>query len=59
MGRFVILDNNSRAFGRLPRPLPEVNTIDDLMALQERVECDIRIQKPDGSGKRLIELVDP
>lgn len=55
----MIKQGGARAYERLPERMPKLETIDELMALQEQVECDMKIYKPDGTGKRYVELIDP
>lgn len=56
---FVIKNGCSRVYQRLPNPLPALETAEDLMKLQDLLECDVRIYKNDGSGCRYVELIDP
>ena len=56
---FVISQTPTRAFHRLPTPLPAVNTMEDLIRLQDMVECDIYITMPDEYGQRRVYLYDP
>ena len=55
---FIITQTPTRAFHRLPSPLPVLQTFDDIMALQEKIECDIYITMPDEYGQRHIMFMD-
>jgi hypothetical protein len=39
--------------------LPVLETFDDLMALQDRIECDLYISMPDEYGQRRVMFLDP
>ena len=56
---FIITQTPTRAYNRLPSPLPVLETFDDLMALQERIECDLYISMPDEYGQRRVMFLDP
>lgn len=56
---FIITQTPTRAYQRLPQPLPTINTLDELMALQEKIECDLYITKPDEYGQRHVMFSDP
>lgn len=56
---FIITQTPTRAYSRLPSPLPVLQTLDDLMALQDRIECDLYISMPDEYGQHRVMLLDP
>jgi hypothetical protein len=56
---FIITQTPTRAFHRLPSPLPVLETTDDLMALQDQIECDLYISMPDEYGQRRVMFMDP
>lgn len=56
---FIISPSPTRAYHRLPHPLPALNTMDDLIKLQDTVECDLYITLPDEYGQRRVYLYDP
>lgn len=56
---FIISPTPTRAYNRLPYPLPVLNTLDDLLELQDRIECDLYITLPDEYGQRRVYLHDP
>ena len=56
---FIITQTPTHAYSRLPHPLPVLETFDDLMALQDRIECDIYISMPDEYGQRRVMFLDP
>ena len=56
---FIITQTPTHAYNRLPHPLPVLETLDDLMALQDRIECDLYITLPDEYGQRRVMLLDP
>lgn len=49
----------TRAFRRLKEGESVVNSLDELLALQDRLECDIYITLPDEYGQRRVFLYDP
>ena len=56
---FVITQTPTRAYHRLPQPLPIINTLDDLMTLQDKIECDLYITMPDEYRQRHVMFLDP
>lgn len=56
---FIISPTPTRAYHRLPYPLPVLNTLDELLELQDRIECDLYITLPDDYGQRRVFLHDP
>lgn len=56
---FIITQTPTRAYNRLPHPLPVLETFDDLIALQDRIECDLYISMPDEYGQRRVMFLDP
>lgn len=56
---FVIVRTSAKAYQRLPRQLPVLRTMDDLMELQDKIECDISISMPNKYGQRQVRLFDP
>lgn len=56
---FIIVPTPTRAYHRLPFPLPVLKTMEDLLALQDRVMCDLYIMLPDEYGQRRVCLYDP
>ena len=56
---FLIAMTPTRAFRRLKEGETVVQTFDELMALQDRLECDIYITLPDEYGQRRVFLYDP
>ena len=56
---FIITPTPTRAYHRLPHPLPVLTTLDDLLVLQDRIECDLYITLPDEYGQRRVILYDP
>ena len=56
---FIITQTPTHAYNRLPHPLPVLETFDDLIALQDRIECDLYISMPDEYGQRRVFLYDP
>lgn len=49
----------THAWQRVPNPLPAFNTLDDLLTLQDEIECDMYITMPDEYGQRRVFLYDP
>lgn len=49
----------TRAFKRLREGETVIQTLDELMALQERLQCDVYIKLPDEYGQRRVFLYDP
>ena len=56
---FLIAMTPTRAFRRLKECESVVNSLDELLALQDRLECDIYITLPDEYGQRRVFLYDP
>lgn len=57
--RFIITQTSTHAYNRLPSPLPLLQTLDDLLTLQDKVECDLYISMPDENGQRRVMFLDP
>ena len=56
---FIITHTPTRAFQRLPHPSPVLQTLEELLQLQDEVECDLYITLPDEYGQRRVFLYDP
>lgn len=56
---FLIAMTPTRAFRRLKEGESVVNSLDELLALQDRLECDLYITLPDEYGQRRVFLYDP
>ena len=56
---FIITQTPTHVYNCLPHPLPVLETFDDLMALQDRIECDLYISMPDEYGQRRVMFLDP
>ena len=56
---FIISQTPTHAFHRLPNPLPVLQTLDELLALQDQIECDLYISMPDEYGQRRVMFLDP
>lgn len=56
---FLIAMTPTRAFRRLREGESVVNGLDELLALQDQLECDIYITLPDEYGQRRVFLYDP
>ena len=56
---FIISHIPTRAYQRLPQPLPVLKTLDDLLRLQDQIECDLYISLPDEYGQRRVMVMDP
>lgn len=56
---FIITQTPTHAYHRLPQPLPVIQTLDELMELQDRIECDLYISMPDEYGQRRVMFLDP
>ena len=56
---FQIAMTPTRAFRRLADGETVVETFDELLALQDRLECDLYITLPDEYGQRRVFLYDP
>ncbi len=56
---FLITPTPTRAYRRLKDGESVVQTTEELLALQDRIECDIYIKLPDEYGQRRVFLYDP
>ncbi len=56
---FLITPTPTRAYRRLRDGESVVATMDELLALQDRLECDIYVKQPDEYGQRRVFLYDP
>ena len=56
---FIIAHTPTRAYQRLRNGEAVVETYDELLALQDRLECDLYIALPDEYGQRRVFLYDP
>lgn len=56
---FLITPTPTRAYRRLREGESVVESLDDLLALQDRLECDVYITLPDEYGQRRVFLYDP
>lgn len=56
---FLITPTPTRAYRRLQEGESVVSTMEELIALQDRLECDIYITLPDDYGQRRVFLYDP
>lgn len=56
---FLIAMTPTRAFRRLKEGETVIQTFDELLALQDRLECDLYITLPDEYGQRRVFLYDP
>lgn len=56
---FIITPTPTRAYQRLRTGESVIETFDELMALQDRLECDLYIALPDEYGQRRVFLYDP
>ena len=56
---FQIAMTPTRAFRRLNVGETVIETFDELLALQDRLECDLYITLPDEYGQRRVFLYDP
>lgn len=56
---FIITQTPTHAYQRLPYPLPVLKTADDLLRLQDEIECDLYVSMPDEYGQRRVMLIDP
>ena len=59
MCTFLIQPTPTHAYQRLRPGEGVVQSYDDLIALQERLECDIYITLPDEYHQRRVYLYDP
>lgn len=56
---FLIQPTPTRAFRRLNEGETVCASFDDLLALQDRIQCDLYITLPDDYGQRRVFLYDP
>ena len=56
---FIITPTPTRAYRRLRSGETVIETFDELIALQDRLECDLYITLPDEYGQRRVFLYDP
>ena len=56
---FLIVPTPTRAYRRLSHGETIIESFDELMALQDRIECDLYIMLPDEYGQRRVVLYDP
>ena len=56
---FIITPTPTRAYRRLRNGESVIETFNELMALQDRLECDLYITLPDEYGQRRVFLYDP
>ena len=56
---FIISPTPTRAYQRLQPGDAVISTLDGLLDLQDRLECDIYITMPDDYGQRRVFLYDP
>ena len=56
---FQIAMTPTRAFRRLNDGETIIETFDELLALQDRLQCDLYITLPDDYGQRRVFLYDP
>jgi hypothetical protein len=56
---FIISHTPTRAYNRLPPNRSVVNTFDELMVLQDELECDLYITMPDEYNQRHVMFSDP
>lgn len=56
---FIITPTPTRAYQRLRDGETVIETYDELIALQDRLECDLYITLPDDYGQRRVFLYDP
>lgn len=56
---FIIAHTPTRAYQRLRNGDTVIKTFDELIALQDRLECDLYITLPDEYGQRRVFLYDP
>ena len=56
---FLITPTPTRAYCRLHEGESVVNTLEDLLAIQDRIECDLYITLPDEYGQRRVYFYDP
>jgi len=56
---FIIAHTPTRAYQGLRDGETVIETYDELIALQDRIECDLYITLPDEYGQRRVFLYDP
>ncbi len=56
---FLISPTPTRAYRRLHEGESVVNTLEDLLVIQDRIECDLYITLPDEYGQRRVMFMDP
>jgi len=56
---FIIAYTPTLAFRRLKEGESVVDSMEDLVKLQDRLDCDIYITLPDEYGQRRVYLYDP
>lgn len=56
---FIITPTPTRAFQRLRGGETVVESLDELMALQDRIQCDLYISLPDEYNQRRVFFYDP
>ena len=56
---FIISPTPTRAYQRLAHGDAVCQTLDELLALQDRIQCDLYITLPDDYGQRRVYLYDP
>ena len=59
MCTFLIIPTPTRAYQRLPSGKSVMKSFDELMELQDNLECDIYISLPDEYHQRRVCLYDP
>lgn len=56
---FLIIPTPTHAYQRMQSEETVINSFDDILALQDRLECDIFISLPDEYHQRRVFLYDP
>ena len=56
---FLITPTPTRAYQRLRNGETVIETFDELIVLQDSLECDLYITLPDEYGQRRVFLYDP
>lgn len=56
---FLITPTPTRAYQRILPGDSVINSLEDLLDLQDRLECDLYITLPDEYGQRRVFLYDP
>ena len=56
---FLITPTPTHAYRRLHEGESVINTLEGLLAIQDRIECDLYITLPDEYGQRRVYLYDP